>query len=106
MGKEKKEKRKVSVKQAMSYDETISFLEELLKNFKNREIMIGGEENSITVFPADQIQMELKAKAKKDKVKLKLEFGWSEAIAAEADGSSCTKDEEKKDAKEMKKDEE
>lgn len=83
MGKDKKEeKKKVSVKQTMSYDETVSFLETLLESFKAKKVVIHGEEDCIAVVPADEIQMEIKAKVKKNKVKMKMEFGWYEESAS------------------------
>ncbi len=83
MGKEKKEKKKVSVEQAMNYDETISFLEALLESFKARKVVVHGEEDCVTVVPSDEIQMEIKAKVKKDKVKMKMELSWREAAIAD-----------------------
>lgn len=84
MGKEKKRK-KVSVKQGMTYDETVSFLEALLESFKNKKVVVHGEEDSLSVVPADEIQVAIKARMKKDKVKLKMELAWQATPAADPD---------------------
>ncbi|WP_320172354.1 amphi-Trp domain-containing protein [Maridesulfovibrio sp.] len=80
----KKEKKKISVKQTMTHEETVSFLKTLMDSFNSREVIVKNEEDSLLLVPADEIGMELKAKVKKGKVKMKIALSWSELPQVEA----------------------
>lgn len=74
------EKNKIGTKQHLPYEEAIHYLEDLLKGFKAKKIVVSQGEDSLTLVPAEHVTIEIEAKAKKGKAKFELELGWSEAV--------------------------
>ena len=70
------EKQKIEVKRFVSYEEAVGYLEDLVKCFKERKIIVQQGDQSLTLLPAESVELEVEAKQKKDKSKVSLEISW------------------------------
>jgi amphi-Trp domain-containing protein len=84
------ETNKVELKQVQKIDEVVSYLEGLLKGFKEGKIVVRQGESFVCLTPAEQVEIEVTAKKKKDKEKFSLELSWRAACDSEADPVSIT----------------
>jgi amphi-Trp domain-containing protein len=66
----------IKIKGLFSHAEVVEQLEGLLQGFKTRELCLGDAKTSLTLAPADALDLELKGKSKKDKQKLSIELAW------------------------------
>ncbi len=76
MSKEKKNK--VTVKQTLTHDGVVTYLEDLLNSFKSGQLIINNAEDSVTLNPSEEINFELKAGSKKGKTKFSMKFSWKD----------------------------
>lgn len=70
------EKRKVSSAQKMSLTAVSTYLESLLVSFRAGNIVVGKDDDSITLIPGSQVFVEIEAKHKKGKESFSLELSW------------------------------
>lgn len=70
------EKRKIDVKMSLSYSEVIAYLEDLLKSFKSRKIVVQTGEDHLVMTPPEQVGVKVEAKIKKDRQSIGFELSW------------------------------
>lgn len=70
------EKRKIDVKMSLSYSEVVAYLEDLLKSFKSRKIVVQTGEDHLVMTPPEQVGVKVEAKIKKDKQSIGFELSW------------------------------
>ncbi|QJT09117.1 amphi-Trp domain-containing protein [Oceanidesulfovibrio marinus] len=73
----------ISVKGSMDFKSVTNFLEDLVKSFKEKTVVVQRGAEFVTLKPAESIELELEAAVKKGKQKLTLELEWREEIQAE-----------------------
>ncbi|WP_291328466.1 amphi-Trp domain-containing protein [Desulfovibrio sp. UCD-KL4C] len=74
----KDKKNKITVKQTLTQDGVVTYLEDLLKSFKAGQLIINNAEDSVTLNPSEEINFELKAGSKKGKTKFSMKFSWQD----------------------------
>lgn len=70
------EKRKIGVKMSLSYSEVVAYLEDLLKSFKSRKIVVQTGEDHLVMTPPEQVGVKVEAKIKKDRQSIGFELSW------------------------------
>jgi amphi-Trp domain-containing protein len=70
------EKRKINVKMSLSYSEVVAYLEDLLKSFKSRKIVVQTGEDHLVMTPPEQVGVKVEAKIKKDRQSIGFELSW------------------------------
>ncbi|ADU62195.1 MAG: amphi-Trp domain-containing protein [Pseudodesulfovibrio sp.] len=70
------EKRKINVKMSLSYPEVVAYLEDLLKSFKSRKIVVQTGEDHLVMTPPEQVGVKVEAKIKKDRQSIGFELSW------------------------------
>lgn len=71
------EQEKIEIKQQMSLEELIIYLEDMAESLKQGRLVIEQGEEYVTLEPERAVDVKVKAKHKEDKIKVKLEFSWS-----------------------------
>ncbi|MFP4070691.1 MAG: amphi-Trp domain-containing protein [Desulfovibrionales bacterium] len=71
------EKEKIEIKQQMSLEELVIYLEDMTESLKQGRLVIEQGEEYVTLEPERAVDVKVKAKHKEDKVKVKVEFSWS-----------------------------
>ena len=80
------DKDKLAYRQFMSPGEAVVYLEGLIKGLKAGSVLVSQGADSLTLSPAQEIEVEVEARRKKDKERFSLEFSWRvapEVIQAE-----------------------
>lgn len=72
------EKNKIGTKQVMAFADATGYLEDLLKSFKAKKIVVKKDDEFLALVPAENVNVEVEAKTKKGKAKFSLELSWSE----------------------------
>lgn len=70
------EKRKIDVKMSLSYSEVVAYLEDLLKSFRSRKIVVQKGTDHVVMTPPDQVGVKVEAKIKKDRQSIGFELSW------------------------------
>jgi len=70
------EKRKIDVKMSLSYTEVVAYLEDLLKSFRSRKIVVQKGTDHVVMTPPDQVEVKIEAKIKKDRQSIGFELSW------------------------------
>ncbi len=73
----------IVVKGVMDFASVNSFLDDVVKSFKARKVVVQRGDEFVTLVPTDAIDLELEAVVKKDKQKLSIELAWREEVAGE-----------------------
>lgn len=73
----KSDKKEIHLEKEMGTTEVISYLEDIIRNLKDRNIVIEQGDVFISLMPTEVIDVEIKAKQKKRKAKLSLELSWT-----------------------------
>ncbi|MFW5734720.1 MAG: amphi-Trp domain-containing protein [Oceanidesulfovibrio sp.] len=73
----------ISVKGTMDFNSVTTFLEDLVKSFKEQQVVVQRGDEYVTLVPTDSIDLELEAAVKKGKQKLTVELAWREAVQPE-----------------------
>jgi len=81
---------KVEMKQIQKIGEVVTYLEGLLKGFKEGKIVVQQGDNFVSLVPTEQVVVEVSAKRKKNKDKFSLELSWQDAAAACAETVKIT----------------
>lgn len=77
----------ISVKGTMDFKSVATFLDDLVKSFKDKTVVVQRGDEFVTLKPADSIDIELEAVMKKGKQKLTLELAWREEIESQEEVS-------------------
>lgn len=91
------ETKKIELKQIQKSSDVVTYLEGLIKGFKEGKIVVQKGEGFVCLVPAEQITVLVEAKKKKDKEKFALELSWhvveadAEPIIITTKGPVCTK---------------
>ncbi|WP_018123481.1 amphi-Trp domain-containing protein [Desulfovibrio oxyclinae] len=89
------EKSKVKIKQVLSREEVVTYLEDLLDGLKSGSIVVSRDDEQVALEPAERMNVEVEAKVKKDKRKFSLELSWYDD--QESDVSISSEEEESGD---------
>lgn len=73
----KSDKKEIHIEKEMGATEVIKYLEEIVRNLRDGHVIIEQGDVSVSLTPAEVIDVDIKAKQKKRKAKLSLEFSWS-----------------------------
>ncbi len=68
----------ISVKGSMDFKSVATFLDDLVRSFKDKTVVVQRGDEFVTLKPTDNIDLELEAVMKKGKQKLTLELAWRE----------------------------
>ena len=71
------DKKEIHLEKEMGTAEVISYLEDIIRNLKDRNVVIEQGDVFISLMPTEVIDVEIKAKQKKRKAKLSLELSWT-----------------------------
>lgn len=77
----------ISVKGSMDFKSVTSFLEDLVKSFKDKTVVVQRGTEFVTLKPTDTIDLELEAAVKKGKQKLTVELAWREDVQSDEEVS-------------------
>ncbi|OQX26626.1 MAG: hypothetical protein BWK80_09390 [Desulfobacteraceae bacterium IS3] len=73
----KSDKKEIHLEKEMGTAEVINYLEEIIRNLKERNVVIEQGDVFISMMPTEVIDVDIKAKQKKRKAKLSLELSWT-----------------------------
>ncbi len=69
-------KKGIAVKGTMDFNSVVSFLEDVVKSFKEGKVVVQRGEEFVTLTPAENMEVEVEAAEKKGKQKLSIELEW------------------------------
>ncbi len=75
----------IVIKGTMDFQSVLTFLEDVVKSFREKTVCVQRGDEYITLKPAESIEMELEAVEKKGKQRLSLELTWREEVPAETE---------------------
>jgi amphi-Trp domain-containing protein len=82
------DKQKIEMRQEMDVNGAIAYLESFIAELKAGRLVLAQDGESLTLVPAEVIELEIEAKRKKDKEKFSLEISWSRHLTGAA-ASPC-----------------
>jgi amphi-Trp domain-containing protein len=77
----------ISVKGTMDFQSVTNFLDDLVKSFKDKKVVVQRGDEFVSLVPTDSIDLELEAVMKKGKQKLTVELAWREEVQIEEEVS-------------------
>lgn len=70
-------KDKLKLKNVMTRDELVSYLESILAGLRQGALILDNEERPLILRPSDSIEAEFEIKQKSDKEKLEFKLSWA-----------------------------